>query len=83
MARHEARRTRLVHVTDQDALLLFNVHHEQFPFVVSARQRGVRWEILVDTGGAEEQEDRKQLRGGEAFDLNARLIAVPQSHKTR
>jgi isoamylase len=64
-------------------LLLFNAHHEPLPFVLPAHQRGVRWEILLDTSDAEEPEDRKQLRGGEAFDLKARSIAVLRLHKTR
>lgn len=31
VARDKERHPRPVHVTDQDALLLFNAHHEQFP----------------------------------------------------
>jgi glycogen operon protein len=64
-------------------LLLFNAHHEPLPFVLPAHQRGVRWEILVDTSAPEESDDHKQLRGGEAFDLKARSIAVLRLHKTR
>lgn len=61
VARDRERHTRHVHMTDQDALLLFHAHHEQVPFVLSGHQHGVRWKRLVDTSNAEAQEDRKQL----------------------
>lgn len=71
VARDRERHTRHVHMTDQDALLLFHAHHEQVPFVLSGHQHGVRWKRLVDTSNAEAQEDRKQLGGGEVADLPA------------
>ncbi len=40
MLRHE-RDARPAHVTDQDVLLLFNAHHEQFLLVLSTHQHGV------------------------------------------
>jgi glycogen operon protein len=64
-------------------LLLFNSNHEPLPFILPAHQRGVRWEMLVDTSDPEEPDDHKQFRGGEAFDLKARSIAVLRLHKTR
>ena len=64
-------------------LLLFNAHHEPLPFVLPAHQRGVRWEPLLDTAEVEESTERKQLRGGEPYDLNARSVAVLRLHKLR
>lgn len=63
-------------------LLLFNSHHEPFQFTLPAHQRGVRWERLLDTSDTETSEDRKQLRGGKTYDLNARSVAVLRLHKT-
>jgi glycogen operon protein len=64
-------------------LLLFNAHHEPLPFVLPAHQRGVRWEMLLDTSKPEELEDQKQFRGGDSFELKARSIAVLRLRKTR
>jgi glycogen operon protein len=64
-------------------LLLFNANHESLSFTLPAHQRGVRWEILVDTSDPEEPDDHKQFRGGTAYELKARSTAVLRLHKTR
>jgi isoamylase len=57
-------------------LILLNAHHEMLPFTMPAHKRGVRWELLLDTVGAERSRQVKLLKGGEPYDLEARSLAV-------
>jgi len=57
-------------------LILLNAHHEMLPFTMPAHKRGVRWELLLDTVGAERSRQAKLLKGGDPYDLEARSLAV-------
>jgi len=57
-------------------LILLNAHHEMLPFTMPAHKRGVRWELLLDTIGAERSRQVKLLKGGDPYDLEARSLAV-------
>ncbi|PYM61948.1 MAG: glycogen debranching enzyme GlgX [Candidatus Rokuibacteriota bacterium] len=64
-------------VSDDTVLVLLNAHHEGIPFVLPAHRRGLRWEPLLDTAsGSSDGRRRGTLRGGEAYDLEARSLAV-------
>ena len=57
-------------------LILLNAHHEMRPFTLPAHKRGVRWELLLDTVGAERSREVKLLKGGDPYDLEARSLAI-------
>jgi isoamylase len=61
---------------DDTFLVLINAHHEALPFVLPAHRAGVRWEPLVDTGTVDVRARHPALRGGEAYQLAARTLAL-------
>jgi len=61
---------------DDTFLVLINAHHEAIPFVLPAHRAGVRWEPLVDTGTGDVRSRHPALRGGEAYQLGARTLAL-------
>jgi len=46
------------------------------PCTLPAHKRGVRWELLLDTVGAERTREVKSLKGGDPYDLEARSLAL-------
>jgi isoamylase len=65
-------------VVDETFLLLLNAHHEPLAFVLPAHHRGVRWEVVLDTRTPDGRRRQRPLRGGEAYDLEARSLALLQ-----
>ncbi len=63
-------------VMDDTFLLLLNAHHERLPFVLPAHRRGVKWELVLDTRTAEGRRLHRPLKGGEAYELEARCVAL-------
>jgi len=63
-------------VVDDTLLLLLNAHHEPLPFVLPAHRSGVRWIPIVDTREARLTPAAAPLKGGEAFGLEARSVAL-------
>jgi glycogen operon protein len=69
----DARGNRIV---DDTLLILLNAHHEPLPFLLPAHRRGVRWELVLDTRAASGGRHHRLLRGGEAYELEARSVAL-------
>ena len=69
----DARGNRIV---DDTLLILLNAHHEPLPFLLPAHRRGVRWELVLDTRAASLRGHPVLIRGGRAYDLEARSMAV-------
>jgi glycogen operon protein len=63
-------------IVDDTLMILVNAFHEPIDFVLPAHQRGVRWEVLLDTRSASGQRRHRALRGGQPYDLEARSLAV-------
>jgi isoamylase len=63
-------------ITDDTLLILLNAHHEPVPFILPAHRRGVRWEALLDTRTRDGLRRHRLLRGGEAYDLEGRCLAL-------
>jgi glycogen operon protein len=63
-------------ITGDTLLVLLNAHHEPIPFVLPAHRRRIRWETLVDTRTASGRSDRRPLRGGDAYVLEGRSLAL-------
>lgn len=49
---------------------------EDVPFVVPAHRSGVRWELVLDTRAATGQRRHRAMRGGEAYLLEGRSLAL-------
>jgi glycogen operon protein len=63
-------------VVDDTFLILLNAHHDRLPFVLPAHQRGVRWEIALDTRVPDGRRRHRPLRPGETYELEGRSLAV-------
>jgi isoamylase len=63
-------------VRDDTLLILLNAYHEPLPFVLPAHRPGVRWELLLDTRTKDGLRRHRPLKGGEAYDLAGRCLAV-------
>jgi glycogen operon protein len=63
-------------VRDETLLLLLNAFWEPVPFVLPAHKAGVRWEVLLDTRTPDGRRRSRPLRGGEAYDLEARTVTL-------
>jgi glycogen operon protein len=66
---------------DDTFLVLLNAHHERLLFTLPAHRRGVRWEFVLDTAltnGASKNGSKgiEMMKGGEAYNLEARSLAV-------
>jgi len=70
-------------IVDDTFMVLLNAHHEPVPFILPAHRRGVRWEVLVDTRTADTRFRHPSLRGGEAYDLGGRTLALLRLHGGR
>jgi glycogen operon protein len=73
MAEVDARGNR---IADDTLLILLNAHHEPLTFVLPAHRAKVRWEVLLDTRESTGVRRHRLLRGGEAYDLEARSLAL-------
>jgi glycogen operon protein len=62
-------------IVDDTLLILLNAHHEPIPFILPAHRRKLRWQVLLDTREAKPKR-RRLLRGGEAYDLEGRSLAL-------
>jgi len=69
-------------ITDDTLLILLNAHHEPVPFILPAHRRGVRWEVLLDTRTRDGLRKHRSLRGGEAYDLEGRCLAILRQRHT-
>jgi isoamylase len=57
-------------------LILLNAHHEAVPFVLPAHKKETRWELALDTANGKTGKGRHLARGGRAYDLRGRSLAV-------
>ena len=69
-------------ITDDTLLILLNAHHAPVPFILPAHRRGVRWEVLLDTRTRDGLRRHRSLRGGEAYDLEGRCLAILRQRHT-
>jgi isoamylase len=63
-------------VVDDTFVILLNGHHEPIDFMLPAHRRGVRWEPVLDTRMAEMGRRQRLFKGGEAYGLEGRSVAV-------
>ena len=63
-------------ISDDTFLMILNAHHDAVPFVLPAHRPGVRWEIVLDTRTPTGQRRHRAMRGGEAYDLEGRSLAL-------
>jgi isoamylase len=63
-------------ITDDTFLVLLNAHHESIPFLLPAHRPRVRWEVVLDTRTPDGPRGHRLLRGGEAYDLADRSLAL-------
>ena len=63
-------------IVDDTFLILFNAHHESLPFALPAHRTSLRWELVFDTVTAETKRRVLRMRGGEAYTLHARSLAL-------
>jgi isoamylase len=63
-------------IVDDTFLILLNAHHEPLPFLLPAHRRGVRWDVLVDTRSPDGRVRQRALKGGEAYELEGRSLAL-------
>jgi len=63
-------------ITDDTLLILLNAYHEPVAFILPAHRRGVKWEVLMDTRTPDGRRRYRPLKGGEAYDLEGRCLAL-------
>jgi glycogen operon protein len=63
-------------IVDDTLLILLNAHHKAVPFILPAHRAGLRWEVLVDTRAPDGRRRHRTLRGGKAYDLEGRCLAL-------
>ena len=63
-------------IVDDTLMILVNAYHEPIDFVLPAHRRGAPWEVVLDTRAANGRHRHRPLRGGEAYDLGARCLAM-------
>jgi glycogen operon protein len=63
-------------LVDDTFLVLLNAHHEAVSFVLPAHRRGVHWETVVDTRFPDGRPRRRSVKGGRAYALDARSVAI-------
>jgi glycogen operon protein len=63
-------------IVDDTFVILLNAHHERLPFVLPGHQRGVRWEVVVDTRTSDGRRRHRPLRPGESYELEARSLVL-------
>ncbi len=63
-------------IHDDTFLILLNAHHEALGFTLPAHRPGVKWEVVLDTRMPEGIRPHRPMKGGEAYDLEARSLSV-------
>jgi glycogen operon protein len=63
-------------IRDDTLLLLLNAHHEPVAFVLPAHRPHVRWEPVLDTRVADGTPHGRARRGGDAYELDGRSLAL-------
>jgi glycogen operon protein len=63
-------------IVDDTLMILVNAYHEPIDFVLPAHRRGAPWEVVLDTRTANGRRRHRRLRGGEAYELDARCLAM-------
>lgn len=63
-------------IVDDTLVLLLNAHHATVPFTLPAHRAGVRWELILDTREPAGRRRRRPMKGGEAYDLEGRSVAL-------
>jgi glycogen operon protein len=63
-------------VAGDTLLVLVNAHHEPLEFVLPGHQRGVRWELMVDTRAADAPRRSTAARAGSSYSLESRSFAL-------
>ena len=67
-------------VTDDTLLLLFNSHEESVPFTLPKSQRGLHWDVVVDTSTGEIIDEERPLPDDKPFDLPGRSFVLLRRH---
>jgi glycogen operon protein len=57
-------------------LVLLNTRPDPVAFSLPPGGPGSRWEVLLDSRAADGRRPHRPLRGGEAYDLDARCLAL-------
>ena len=57
-------------------LILLNAHHDPQPFLLPAHRPGVRWEVVLDSRTPDGRRRHRLMKGGEAYDLEGRCLAL-------
>jgi glycogen operon protein len=65
-------------ILDDTLLILLNAYHEPLPFILPAHRPGVKWELTLDTRTPEGRRLHRPMKGGEAYQLEGRSLAVLQ-----
>jgi glycogen operon protein len=65
-------------IVDETLLMLLNAHHESVSFVLPAHRRQLRWKLLLDTRQATGKDPGRLIRGGDAFEIEGRSLALFQ-----
>jgi isoamylase len=65
-------------VVDDTLLIVLNAHHEPLAFTLPAHRRGVKWEVILDTRIPDGRRLHRPMKGGEAYELEARSLSVLQ-----
>jgi glycogen operon protein len=65
-------------IRDETLLLLLNAHHEPVSFVLPAHRPRVRWEPVLDTRMPTGSPGGRARRGGDAYELEGRSLALLQ-----
>jgi glycogen operon protein len=63
-------------LVDDTLLILLNAHHEPVPFILPAHRPKLQWELIRDTQEAAGRRDMSPMPGGDAYELEARSLAV-------
>ncbi|MBI2090939.1 MAG: glycogen debranching protein GlgX [Deltaproteobacteria bacterium] len=63
-------------IVDDTLLILLNAHYELIPFILPAHRPHLRWGLLLDTREAIGKDRDRVMRGGEAFEVEARSLAL-------
>jgi glycogen operon protein len=63
-------------IVGETLLVLLNAHSKAVPFVLPAHRAGTRWIMIFDTARNSARPQNHLERGGRAYDLQARSLAV-------
>jgi glycogen operon protein len=63
-------------IVDDTLLILLNAYHEPLSFILPAHRAKVRWEEMLETREAIGTRRSQLLRGGEAYELEGRSLAL-------